>query len=84
MLELQNGVCAICGKEEYSKDRIGNIKQLCVDHDHTTGKIRGLLCNNCNRGLGFFQDSSEYLKSAIAFLNKETNGAEFKGASEEE
>ena len=84
LFEQQRGVCAICGKSEYSRDTIGNIKQLSVDHDHVTGEIRGLLCNNCNRGLGFFQDNIDYLKSAIAFLTKETYGIESEGASKEE
>jgi len=59
----QNWVCAICGKKETSKR--GN---LAVDHDHKTGKVRGLLCHKCNSGLGSFGDSPELLKSAINYL----------------
>ena len=59
----QNGVCAICGqKEPY------NGYSLAVDHDHNTNKIRGLLCSNCNRGLGLFRDSTEILEKAIDYL----------------
>lgn len=60
----QNGVCDIC-KENPSKG-----KQLCVDHDHNTGKVRGLLCNNCNFGIGFLKDSINNLSEAIKYLSK--------------
>lgn len=64
MHELQNGVCAIC----FSLPKEG--RNLDVDHCHETGKIRGLLCNNCNRGLGHLQDSKEILEKAISYLGK--------------
>lgn len=41
-----------------------------VDHDHKTGKFRGLLCRRCNNGLGFFRDNIEFLQNAIKYLNK--------------
>ena len=56
LLVRQNDSCAVCLKSETSKDKSQNIKPLSVDHDHITGKVRGLLCNNCNRGLGNFND----------------------------
>ena len=59
----QNGKCAICDK----KHTDGN-KRFAVDHDHTTRKIRGLLCQNCNIGLGNFQDNIKYLKKAAKYL----------------
>lgn len=62
MFEAQGGVCKICG----GKDKNG--QALAVDHDHQTGKIRGLLCGNCNRGIGFFQDSPELLCQAAEYL----------------
>ncbi len=63
MLKLQNGVCAIClGKPTGKKTR------LCVDHCHDTGKVRGLLCNECNVGLGRFRDKVDLLASAIEYL----------------
>ena len=60
ILEKQNGVCAICS----------NVcsKSLAVDHDHATGVIRGLLCNKCNRGIGYLQDSPEILQKALNYL----------------
>ena len=59
----QNNLCAICGKKEVGK-------VLCVDHDHDTGKVRGLLCNNCNIGLGNFKDDINIILSAIGYLQK--------------
>lgn len=66
MFKEQNGVCAICGSPEVS-DRNFN---LCIDHDHETGKIRGLLCNKCNRGLGYFLDNPKILENALKYLLK--------------
>lgn len=67
MLKKQNGVCKICYNPEVSKKS----KVLSVDHCHTTGKIRGLLCSNCNLGLGNLKDSIKFLENAINYL-KET------------
>lgn len=69
ILESQNGVCVICGKEETLKLR-GVTKPLHVDHNHRTGKVRGLLCNECNSGLGRFKDNIELLQSAIQYLRE--------------
>lgn len=70
MLEQQKGKCAICGISNNS----GNVKTnksiaLAVDHCHSTDTIRGLLCGNCNNGLGRFKDSIPLLKAAIDYLN---------------
>jgi len=62
LLLNQNKVCAICNKESY--------RNLCVDHDHKTGKIRALLCDLCNTGLGKFKDNTELLEKAILYLKK--------------
>lgn len=67
LLSSQNGLCAICNQPELSIIR-GKLVSLAVDHCHTTGKIRGLLCTKCNRALGLFGDSIELLKKAIAYL----------------
>lgn len=61
MFENQNGKCAICQEEE--KGRL-----LPVDHDHSNGKVRGLLCGNCNRGLGLFKDNKDLLQKAANYL----------------
>jgi hypothetical protein len=68
LFENQGGVCAICGKEETAKSRWGTVKTLSVDHCHNTNKIRGLLCDACNRGLGYFKDNPALLQTAIAYL----------------
>jgi len=68
MLSAQGGVCAICAGPETRTNREGAPRYLSVDHDHSTGRIRGLLCSTCNRGLGQFNDDVEYLRSAIAYL----------------
>lgn len=70
LLKQQNNVCAICGKEESDKHKNGIIKRLSVDHCHITGKIRGLLCNKCNKGIGMFNDNYDLLKQATAYLER--------------
>jgi len=61
MMINQEGKCYIC------KGDNGSIA-LCIDHDHLTGKVRGLLCNKCNRGLGLFSDDLVLLKRAMSYL----------------
>jgi hypothetical protein len=69
MLREQNGVCAICHQPETSPDKAsGKTKDLAIDHDHATGAIRALLCSNCNRGLGLFNDSVELLAKARDYV----------------
>ncbi|MGL4756199.1 MAG: endonuclease VII domain-containing protein [Aeromonadaceae bacterium] len=72
MLKRQGGVCAICGSAtpKTNKGR-GGSGSFCVDHCHSTGKIRGLLCMPCNVGLGKFNDEAARLESAIRYLNQE-------------
>lgn len=73
ILKIQNNVCAICQNPEFSKDALsGKERLLSVDHCHSTGKVRGLLCNKCNRGLGFFQDNEILLVKAAEYLKKLT------------
>lgn len=62
MVKEQRGKCAICGQEQTTKSR------LFVDHDHNTGKVRGLLCDCCNFGIGHFQDDPLLLEIAIEYL----------------
>ena len=67
MWHSQGGVCAICGKTETTKNQHG-MRQLSVDHDHETGKVRGLLCSNCNSMLGFVYDNPATLVEAARYL----------------
>jgi 23S rRNA G2069 N7-methylase RlmK/C1962 C5-methylase RlmI len=72
MLKEQNGVCAICGKEESEIDkRINRKRNLSVDHNHKTNKVRGLLCGKCNKMLGLSSDNKQILINAIEYLTKE-------------
>lgn len=63
----QQGLCAICGLPE-SMIRFGEVQKLAVDHCHTTGLVRGLLCTRCNQGLGLFKDDAERLSEAVRYL----------------
>jgi hypothetical protein len=71
MLEAQNKVCAICKRPGFTMAEHHSLL-LVVDHCHSTGDVRGLLCHNCNRALGLMQDSVESLKTAIAYLEGAT------------
>jgi hypothetical protein len=63
LFESQNGCCAICGRHQSIQK-----KALAVDHDHQTGKIRGLLCSACNTGIGNMHDDEQTLLNAIKYL----------------
>ena len=63
MLERQENTCAICGLTPEE-----NGKRLCVDHNHETGEVRGLLCDDCNRGIGTFRDNPVSLARAAEYL----------------
>lgn len=74
MLEKQGGVCAICGKPETKPSRhTGKTRALCVDHNHQTGEVRGLLCDKCNRLLGVIESSDyslETIQEMLVYLEK--------------
>jgi hypothetical protein len=63
MLIAQNGTCIICKREEIDKN-----KSLAVDHDHQTGKVRGLLCRRCNTVLGLLNENPEIFNTFINYL----------------
>jgi hypothetical protein len=66
ILERQNGTCAICHKES---DSTGKNSKLHVDHDHVTGKVRGLLCYRCNIAMGFLSDDPERIYMIMDYLS---------------
>ena len=63
--EDQDYKCAICGIHEENV-----YKSLAIDHDHTTGLVRGYLCNSCNRGIGLLKDDPKVLRNAIEYLER--------------
>ena len=66
LLSKQNNVCAICGKTQKYKIE----KELSIDHDHVTGRVRGLLCECCNSAIGLFDEDIHILNNAIEYINK--------------
>jgi len=66
MAKAQGGRCAICG--EHPKPKSDGRGPFAVDHDHSTGAIRQLLCSDCNGGLGFFRDNPEVLMAAAHYI----------------
>jgi len=66
MLVAQEGRCAVCRSEHAG----GRWKRLHVDHDHATGKVRGLLCHNCNLAIGLLRDDPDRLLRAVEYLKR--------------
>ena len=66
MLVLQLGCCRICGKQ------LVGAKEPCVDHCHKTGRVRGLLCMACNKGIGLLLDDPNILRNALKYLEEES------------
>lgn len=75
-LESQGGVCAICERPERAV-RDGEPLHLAQDHDHTTGKNRGILCGACNKAIGKFEDNPDFLRNAIVYLAKHASPSPF-------
>jgi hypothetical protein len=65
LLASQDGGCAICGASE----GYGG-KRLAIDHNHTTGAVRGILCDRCNLALGKFKDDPQIIKNAVEYLEQ--------------
>jgi hypothetical protein len=72
MLSKQDGKCMICQSDNNGFYN-NKPKAFAVDHCHTTGKIRGLLCGDCNAGIGLLKDNIDLLNNAIKYLNKSRN-----------
>lgn len=69
MFAAQNGVCALCGSPA-DPNGVRAASRLHVDHDHETGRVRALLCNHCNRALGYFRDDPELMQRASLYVFK--------------
>lgn len=81
MHAAQGGRCAICRRPEVAKSSKGKALSLAVDHDHGSGRVRGLLCGPCNRAIGLFGDDVERLRTAIAYLGDHVGGWMAAGAA---
>jgi hypothetical protein len=64
MLDAQDGSCAVCGRESVC------VGPLVVDHDHSANRVRGLLCQRCNRGVGQFLEMPEILRKAADYIER--------------
>ena len=70
MKEAQDNKCAICHSEGFLIGKNNHTEKLAVDHDHRTGKVRALLCHNCNRALGLFKDNYSILRTAAEYIKE--------------
>jgi len=68
LMVKQHGACALCGSFDPGRGR----QNFCVDHDHQTGQVRGLLCNACNHSLAFFEYRIDWLEAALGYLKNAT------------
>lgn len=68
--QRQDGRCAVCRRELV--EGAGRTRATCVDHDHDTGAVRGLLCQTCNRALGLLGDNLEVVRRALDYLQTRT------------
>jgi len=68
-----SGHCEICGRSVQEVSR----EVLCLDHDHNTGLLRGIICDRCNMGLGYFDDSIKSLEAALKYLKNKAKQNEF-------
>jgi hypothetical protein len=66
----QEGKCAICGihEDDYQKE---TGRKFCIDHDHSDGRVRGLLCRRCNLAIGLLEDNPDTIKAAAVYLEKQ-------------
>ena len=77
LLERQDGRCAVCARPwqncvsaKRAKHEVAFLQYLCVDHDHTSGRVRGLLCNACNTAIGMFDEDPARFHAAVEYLNR--------------
>lgn len=75
MKKKQEYKCYLCGGDGFIMNKASHHETLCVDHDHATGKVRKLLCHNCNRALGLLQDDPHLLRKAAEYIEAHKEGA---------
>jgi hypothetical protein len=63
LLEKQEGRCAICRTDQFGR------REICIDHCHETGRVRGLLCHRCNAAIGHFQERLDLVQAAVVYLS---------------
>jgi hypothetical protein len=73
MKQEQSYKCALCESEGFLIGKNNHTEKLAVDHCHKTGKVRSLLCHNCNRALGLFKDNPELMQKAANYIRKHTD-----------
>lgn len=70
VIEMSQGQCEICKIDLIFGASQPNSQSGVVDHNHTTGRVRGILCNSCNRGIGYFRDNPMFLEKAASYLRE--------------
>lgn len=72
MFLMQRGLCAVCGLPETATDATGKVRALSVDHNHATGAVRSLLCNACNRALGYLNEDPKRIRALADYIEDHT------------
>jgi hypothetical protein len=72
--ETHNGLCDVCGNPPEKLRKSGVTESLHIEHNHITGKFRGLVCHKCNLGMGLLNDSADLLRKAADFLDRDGIG----------
>lgn len=70
LLAKQGGRCAVCRTDTPGNRRTRAIRAFCVDHDHVTGHVRGLLCSACNRAIGMLKDDPDVIEAALKYVRR--------------
>lgn len=80
LLAAQGGVCACCGeKEKVINKHTGKVQRLCVDHHHASGLVRALLCDACNKLVGYVENNPTRVEKSVAYLKKWEHNNTLKG-----
>lgn len=68
LFRAQDGLCAVCRRPDESQARRASSEQLAIDHDHSTGRVRGLLCTSCNLALGHLKDDPLRIRALLDYI----------------